>query len=247
MTTASSTHGEHELDPDLAAHAAAAEEVRAYLVAIRGGAPFLSGADARLLVDWLGQGVPVPVILGCIDRTAEKRRRRRARSRLTLARCKSEVRKTWGSPGSRPSGEEEQAAPSAAPSQLARALAGLAESLAAEPPEDPGLAVHHAELLTALRALSGRADLELEPAATEAIALCRRFHEAAWDAASDRDAVLAEARAELAPLEASLDARTFAALVDESARARLRGRIPGVSADRVWDTLTAAVTARGSA
>ena len=32
---------------------AAAEEVRAHLVALRGGAPFLSPGDARLLLRWL--------------------------------------------------------------------------------------------------------------------------------------------------------------------------------------------------
>lgn len=247
MTTASSTTDEHELDPDLAARAAAAEEVRAYLVAIRGGAPFLSGADARLLVDWLDEGVPVPVILGCIDRTAEKRRRQRARSRLTLARCKSEVRKSWGRPGAAPVDEAEVAAPSPPQSLLARALADLVDEIAADAPVALELLPLHAELVAQLRALAGRGSLELEPAATEAIALCRRFHEAAWDASSEREAALEEARVELAPLEDSLDARTWAALVDESARARLRSRLPGVSADKVWDTLSAAVTARGSA
>ena len=36
-----------------------AEEVRAYLVAVRGGAPFLSAADGRLLIHWLEQGFSV--------------------------------------------------------------------------------------------------------------------------------------------------------------------------------------------
>ena len=50
-----------------------AEEVRAYLVAIRGGAPFLSAADGRLLVRWLEQGISVARILAAVDETAEKR------------------------------------------------------------------------------------------------------------------------------------------------------------------------------
>lgn len=34
----------------------AAEAVRAYLVSVRGGAPLLSSADARLLYGWLREG-----------------------------------------------------------------------------------------------------------------------------------------------------------------------------------------------
>ena len=45
----------------------AAEEVRAWLVTARGGAPFLSGADGRLLVSWLEAGVSVADLLRAID------------------------------------------------------------------------------------------------------------------------------------------------------------------------------------
>ena len=49
-----------------------AEEVRAYVVAVRGGAPFLSAADGRLLVQWLERGISVGRILAAIDEVAEK-------------------------------------------------------------------------------------------------------------------------------------------------------------------------------
>jgi hypothetical protein len=62
----------------------AAEEVRAWLVTARGGAPFLSAADGRLLVGWLESGVPVADLLRAIDETASHRRAKRLRSPFTL-------------------------------------------------------------------------------------------------------------------------------------------------------------------
>ena len=59
---------------DAASLAAMAEEVRAYVVAARGGAPFLSAADGRLLVRWLESGISVARILAAVDEVAEKRR-----------------------------------------------------------------------------------------------------------------------------------------------------------------------------
>ena len=88
-------------DPD-DAHAARAEEVRAYLVALRGGAPFLSSADGRLLVKWLDAGIPVPLILTALDRVAARRAAGRQRSRLTLNAARKEVEGLWGMPEARP-------------------------------------------------------------------------------------------------------------------------------------------------
>lgn len=233
-------------DLDLDQRAAAAEEVRAYLVAIRGGAPFLSGADGRLLVDWLDQGVPVPHILGCIDRVAERRRTRRAKSRLTLSRCKSEVRKTWGSGASAPKPQTEPEAPEAFDTLLHRALDHWIDSLAASPVAPP-LADAWSELLGELRALGTTEHLQLEPLATSAIGLCRRFHERAWDECVDQDALRQAARSELESIAGALDQRTLAALVEESAHSKLRQQLPQVSAERVWDTLHKAISAGGPA
>ena len=70
--------------------AAMAEEVRAYVVATRGGAPFLSAADGRLLVGWLESGISVARILAAVDEVAEKRRKKRSRGRLTLSACNTD-------------------------------------------------------------------------------------------------------------------------------------------------------------
>ncbi len=76
----------------------AAEEVRAHLVAVRGGAPFLSPADAELLLRWLDEGVAVSSILLAIERAAESRRKRRSRLPLTLGKAKPHLGKVSAAP-----------------------------------------------------------------------------------------------------------------------------------------------------
>ena len=63
------TSPEETKSEDLERLAEEAEEVRAYLVNLRGGAPFLSGADSQLLDGWLTDGVPVAVIMASMDRS----------------------------------------------------------------------------------------------------------------------------------------------------------------------------------
>ena len=57
----------------------AAAQIVAHLVSLRGGAPFLSSSDARLLMSWLNQGVPVPLLLHALEEAAESRRKKRLR------------------------------------------------------------------------------------------------------------------------------------------------------------------------
>lgn len=68
-------------------HRRAAEEIRAHLVAVRGGGLFLSSADARVLVKWLDAGTSVVAIAAAIERAAEARRAKRSRVPLTLGRA----------------------------------------------------------------------------------------------------------------------------------------------------------------
>ena len=72
-------------------HAETAEAVRSHLVALRGGAPFLSPNDSALLVRWLDEGVAVSHILRGLEIAAEKRRRKRNRMPLTLSNAKRHV------------------------------------------------------------------------------------------------------------------------------------------------------------
>lgn len=70
-----------------------ATQVADYLIAVRGGALFLSGADIRLLVQWLDDAVPVPAILCAIDKVSIKRREKRVQTRMSLNVCKATLRK----------------------------------------------------------------------------------------------------------------------------------------------------------
>ena len=218
-----------------------AEEIRAYLVEIRGGAPFLSGADGLLLLEWLEARVPVPLILACIDKVAERRRKKRVRSRLTLKACQGEVRKALKRQAARhPDSPLLTEVPAdRTPTTVLphrKALIGLRRELEAIE-VTPELGKTWETLLTALDRLTG-SDLSLEKCCTLAIGATRIFHREAWDAMRLHHEELRRlAREELAHLEGAVSERIFSELLEEAARDQLRRRFPLVSADQLWDRL----------
>lgn len=224
-----------------------AEEVRAFLVMLRGGAPFLSGADGRLLVEWLDAGVPATTILLALEAAAARRAKRPARARMSLSACKSELKRLLKRRGERLP-EAAPPAPFAGPAQAWPALQRLAADVAAMPVA-PALVEARAHLVAALERLGAGlgvdgAPLPLDPTgelvARGAIAACRAFHDAAWTAAEGERAGLMEAaRADLASLAEVLPEDAFLAAAEEVARDRLRARTPLVSASVVWDRLIA--------
>lgn len=207
-----------------------AEQVRAYLVSLRGGAPFLSSADGRLLVRWLEDGVPVPTILSALDRVHARRRKRRARTRLSLGAAKREVKKAVGGVDSRPA--PAAAAPDVDTDALAAARAAFVADLAGMAIAHP-FAAAHAGLLAAVGGVPVDTPAQ---AATAAIGACRAFHEACWGAlgAPEQDRLRATAHDELAALADSLAESVLADLVEESARGALRARFPLASAKEAW-------------
>jgi len=212
-----------------------ADEVREYLVTMRGGAPFLSGADARLLVSWLEKGIPVPLILSCLDQVAAKRRKRRTKSRLSLNACKSTVRKAWAPPDVSASSTEP-----AAPIQTGQGLGIIVD-------EVRNLTAHCVGDAEALQTLATQLDT-LQPSGSDpdatqklalhVLALFRQFHESLWNGSGPAQQTLREqAETELAPMKSALSDRQFQDLTEEIARDHLRARYPIVSAQFVWDTL----------
>ena len=196
----------------------AAEEVRAHLVALRGGAPFLSPADGALLVAWLDDGVPVSTILLALERAAAARRKRKSRLPLTLIRAKAHLGKpTRGTLAVRSGG-----------------LVPLAEAIVAVAKDDAREAELR-NLAAALLELRG----EQEDMTREGLSLFRAFFETAWDAMrpTTRAEFLEEARGELADLMALLDEQSFTAAVEEHARDRLRAAYPLLTAATLWDHL----------
>lgn len=208
---------------DAASLAAMAEEVRAYVVAARGGAPFLSAADGRLLVRWLESGISVARILAAVDEVAEKRRKKRTRGRLTLSACKRSIE-----------GKSSQARPqSPVPgASLSTYTAALREMTVCSTLEG-----ERQRLIRRIEGIDGA--LGPEHLATEAVVAVRSFQEAAWNQAqAEINALRQEADQELAALKSVLTPQALATAVEEVCRDIVRRRTPLVSASAVWDRVT---------
>ncbi|MDP2316172.1 MAG: hypothetical protein Q8P41_24960 [Pseudomonadota bacterium] len=195
---------------------ARAEEVRAWLVQLRGGAPFLSAADGKLLADWLDARIPVPTILHGIEVVAERRRARRTRTPFTLLSCRGTVEKLARSGGGW------------------RVPADLRAALAPADSTTGGSDVLVAEALASLGALPM---VDPEIWARAACAVLRDFHTRVWDSLppDERATILADAAADLAPLNGLLGEDGFLRACEEHARDRVRARYPTLSATRVWE------------
>lgn len=202
------------------------DEVRDYLVAVRGGAPFLSPEDERLLLSWLDEGRSTLEIAAVIDEAAERRRKRKLRARLTLQACAKLVRP-------RPAAARPTAArPTAATGSLAR-LATTWRALALPPAERPLLD----GLCTTLERIE-RPGAHPDELGREAAAALARFHQARWSINQHRwETLRTEARGRLQGL--GLAPEELENLIEEQAHDLLRRELPDVSARRLWDTLGA--------
>jgi len=207
-----------------------AEAVRAYLVAVRGGAPFLSAADGRLLVRWIEQGISVARILAAVDEVAEKRRKKMTRGRLTLTACRRSIEgRKKKSVEQSDSNEGKSNAPTVDFSPYIDALQGMVVT--------SRLTAAHTRLIADMTALSNTADPER--AATEAVSACRAFQETAWRSSqSEHQDLRAQALEELAALRTVLSTEALEAAIDEVARDIVRRRFPLVSAREVWDRVS---------
>lgn len=202
------------LGPVPVQHQRAAERVRQHLVALRGGAPFLSPNDAVVLVGWLDTGVPIPSILVALERAADRRRRERRRVPLSLGHAVAELKRA-ASPLA--------AAPAAAPAPSG--LSGIARRVAALAAAHPALnLIQLAETIGALP--------PGDAAAEDCLAAVARWLDAAWHELGDagrapwRDA----ARVALGDVANLLDDGELDQVLDEHARGLLREALPALSA-----------------
>ncbi len=183
-------------------HADAAEEVRAWLVTARGGAPFLSASDGRKLADWLEGGVGVRDLLRAIDETSAHRRAKRLRQAFGLHAIEPALRRVQRGPP-----------------------AARVTRTTATPPPDGLPWPDSAPLVAELQAFASQSG-----DAAAVLHLSRRireFFDATWVSLASAHAVLlADALEELGDVAEQLDADTRDALCEEYARERVRARYP---------------------
>jgi len=184
-----------------------AEHVRAHLVHLRGGAPFLSPADALRLVTWLDEGVKVSAILAALDRCVVSRRKNKARTPLTLTAAGRHLGKAPLTPLCF------EPTPGAHPFQPV-----FASLRATDDPEAAVLA----------EALNGIDAPESEARVTEAVAICRKTYERRWAGLTvpDREGRIAVAMEDLGDIANVVDGDTLRKLAEEVAREAFRSAWP---------------------
>ncbi len=189
----------------------AAEQVRDHLVQLRGGAPFLSPVDAKLLLEWLESGIGVAVIVRALETVAARRQARRTRSPFSLSSAKGAVKKAVKQR------KTPQATEGLAP--LARALRGSANP-------------HEQAVAQSLGSLDGEGEALVEAA----LELARRFFEARLDE-MDAETMRRTAEAELEDLKEVLSKKQWERAVGEVCRQQIRDAHPLLSAASIWDTV----------
>jgi hypothetical protein len=192
---------------------AAAEQVRAHLVMVRGGAPFLSPLDSKLLVEWLDSAVPVDVILTAIEDVASRRSKARMKNPLTLRAIKAVVAKGRKRPKTvNHTGSPNDTAP----------LTRLVQRL--EKAQEPELQL----LAPDFQALEA-AGLQGAELLAAVLTVARQFHEGLWER-SDQKELKAQAEAEVGELRDMMSEARFECALEEVARDNLRKRYKLLSA-----------------
>ncbi len=205
-------------------HIESAREVCAHLVMLRGGAIFLSSADALRLVGWLDEHVEVSAILGSLERAAEARRKSRSRLPLTLGRAARHLNRPTR-PGWRSPPETERSGP------LAPLVAHL-EALALTDPQGARLR----GLASALETLEVGDTTEAFRRVMEQFRLFFQDVDGSLGGA-ERTTLRAQAHRELGDLLDGQDSAASEILVAETVRDLIRQRYAVLSAGTVWDLL----------
>ena len=202
-----------------------AEEVRAYLVQLRGGAPFLSGADGRLLIEWLDKEVPIPAILSALDVVCERRRAKRVRSRLSLNVCKGALRKVMVA------SKKKKAKP-----KVENPICDLADQIdQLNLPKD--LLEAKKKLLDKLLFIGIKKELS-EERISHVMKACREFHTTAWQLAEgEHEQLQIESEEELEALKAIIPYAKWQEAVEEVMRDKVRMRYSLISAQKIWDAI----------
>jgi len=207
-------------------HIEAAETISEYLVTLRGGAPFLSGADCRLLVQWLDEDIPTPAILSALEHVALRRRAKRVRARLSLNATKGELKKLLG----------KKTAPALPKKEEAHIFAPLHQRIVNALEENS--AFYELQKSTAQQLLEIDMTTHDKMKGAQAISLIRSFHQTIWEESdTDRIHLLEQAEEEISAMKSMIPTNRWNELVEEIARDQLRSRFPLFSAQMIWDSL----------
>ena len=202
-----------------------AEEVRAYLVQIRGGAPFLSGADGQILIRWLEDEIPVPAILSAIDAVSERRRAKRVRTRLSLKVCTGNLRKILG-----------KTAKKNIKSVGKNPICDLANQISQM--KVPATLSNKKDSLVEKLLTIGDTQLRTEENISQVMHAGRAFHAEAWiQAEPEQEQLQIASEQELSALRAILPAIKWQEAVEEVMRDKVRMRYPLISAQKIWDAI----------
>ena len=211
-------------------HQIAAEQVAAYLVNVRGGAMFLSGADVRLLAQWLEEGVPVPAILCAIDMVSEKRRANRVQTRLTLNRCKGVLKKILYK--------------NAAIEETLVEVTSYSEAMIQWSLDIRNEWYEESSLVEAQRSFANRLDYaakqswDRETLAENIITWINDFQDRAWvEYGTSQMKWIEDAEIELQHLKRLLTGQRWVEAVEEVARDRMRQFFPLIQAQELWNRL----------
>ena len=212
-------------------HRQAAEQVASYLVNVRGGALFLSGADVRLLAQWLEESIPVPAILCAIDKVADKRRAKRVKTRLSLNRCKSTLMKLVYKKTSSDITEIPEA------TTYAEALKQWSLAIRNAWNSDSVLINEQRSFANRLEH-AGRQKWSREELAEHVIAWINDFQDDAWGQyGSAQMDWIDDAEIELQHLKRLLTGHRWVESVEEVARDRMRQYFPLIQAQELWNRL----------
>ena len=222
-----------------------AEQIRSYLVSIRGGAPFLSSTDGQILVEWLDSSISPAIICSVIDNVSLRRRKKRVKTRLTLHVCRGELNKMFTKTKSTKDPD-----PSVLPVQEEQSpMQKFKDQVLSEnlPSQVHPLRTIFLQILDDVDAVqkshSHVFDLkkrkhEMEAVMQRVIAILVQIHEQIYEATIDEHEILqSQAEIELSSLRTILPPVQWRDAVDEVVRDTLRQRFPSLRVGKVWDVI----------
>lgn len=198
----------------------AAMHVCQHLVMLRGGAIFLSSADALRLMKWLDQAVPTHRILTALEMAAARRVASRSRIPLSLGQASRYLKKAQQSERASEGHLDDRDA-------LRPLVRELVERAEGDPAEG------------AMRALAADLAAVTEPSreVEQVIQRIGRFHRDVWESQGAAGQRVARERAAeaLVDLRDLVDEAAWESMLDEHARYAVRTRYAWLCADRVWE------------